>query len=158
LTEQAITQPKPKLPPRWFIHAAWIGHRALYRFTGGRRGLWLPKGGKWGTLRLTTIGRRSGQERVAILGYIEDGQNLVTLAMNGWGEREPAWWLNLGARPDAKVQLADGSRIVRARPAEGEERERLWNLFRSQKEWGSDVDRFATLRSGTTAVVVFEPA
>jgi hypothetical protein len=25
-------------------------------------------------LRLTTVGRRSGKERIAILGYIEDGQ------------------------------------------------------------------------------------
>ena len=41
-------------------------------------------------MRLTTIGRRSGQERSVILGYIEDGPNLVTLAMNGWGEGEPA--------------------------------------------------------------------
>ena len=37
-------------------------------------------------MRLTTVGRRSGQERKAILGYFEDGPNLVTMAMNGWGE------------------------------------------------------------------------
>ena len=39
-----------------------------------------------------------------ILGYFEDGPNLVTLAMNGWGEGEPAWWLNLQAHPQARVQ------------------------------------------------------
>jgi len=49
-------------------------------------------------MRLTTTGRRSGQNRSVILGYIEDGPKLVTLAMNGWGEGEPAWWLNLQAR------------------------------------------------------------
>jgi hypothetical protein len=27
------------------------------------------------------------------LGYVEDGDNLVTLAMNGWGDADP-WWLN----------------------------------------------------------------
>ena len=42
----------------------------------------------------------------AILGYFEDGPNLVTLAMNGWGAPEPAWWLNLQARPDTVVELA----------------------------------------------------
>jgi hypothetical protein len=52
-----------------------------------------------------------------ILGYFEDGENLVTMAMNGWGEGEPAWWLNLQAHPDARVELADGSRLVRGREA-----------------------------------------
>ena len=51
--------------------------------------------GKWGTLVLHSVGRRSGKEREAILGYVEDGPNLVTMAMNGWADPEPAWWLNL---------------------------------------------------------------
>ena len=76
-------------------------------------------------MRLTTVGRRSGRERVAILGHCEDGPNLVTMAMNGWAEPEPAWWLNLQARPDAIVELKDGSHSVRGRAAEGEERARL---------------------------------
>jgi hypothetical protein len=42
--------------------------------------------GEWGALRLTTIGRKSGTERTAMLGYDEDGQILVTMAMNGWLE------------------------------------------------------------------------
>jgi hypothetical protein len=53
--------------------------------------------------------------------------------------------------------LADGPRAVRARSAEGGERERLWNLFRAQREWSADVDGFAAYRPGGTAVVVFEP-
>ena len=95
----------PYLPPRWFVRTAWLLHRALYRVTGGRRGLWPPKPGKWGTMRLFTVGRRSGRERVAILGYFEDGPNLVTLAMNGWTEGEPAWWLNMQAQPDVTIEL-----------------------------------------------------
>src|SRR3989337_2794402 len=113
-------------PPRWFVRSAWVIHRAIYRFTGGRLGLWHPKGDTWGTMRLTTVGRRSGKERRAILGYYEDGPNLVTLAMNGWAEPEPAWWLNLQAHPDATVELKDGTRTVRGRAAEGQEREGLW--------------------------------
>ena len=101
-------------------------HRALYRATAGRLGLWRPRADRWGTLRFTTIGRRTGRERSVILGYIEDGANLITMAMNGWADGEPAWWLNLRAHPDARVDLADGSRLVRARVAEGDERPRLW--------------------------------
>jgi deazaflavin-dependent oxidoreductase (nitroreductase family) len=146
----------PWLPPRWFIRAAWVVHRAIYRFTGGRRGLRVPAPGRFGLMRLTTVGRRSGKERAVILGYYEDGPNLVTLAMNGWGEPEPAWWLNLLARPAASVVLKDGAREVLGRAARGEERARLWAGFREYSGWG-DLDGYATRRSAETAVVVLEP-
>jgi deazaflavin-dependent oxidoreductase (nitroreductase family) len=134
-----------------------VVHRAIYLFSGGRRGLWLPKPGKWGAMRLTTIGRHSGKERSAILGYYEDGPNLITLAMNGWAEPEPAWWLNLQAHPDVTVELADGRRAVRGRAAEGEERERLWTGWSAYSGSGADLDAYAPLRPRGTAVVVLEP-
>jgi len=89
-----------------------------------------------------------------ILGYIEDGPNLVTLAMNGWGEGEPAWWLNLQAHPQARVQLTDGLRAVVARAATGQERAQLWDRFRAMNK---DLDGYAGRRSTETAVVVLEP-
>jgi len=141
------------VPPRVFVRTAWVLHRALLRFSGGRVGL-RPPGKAFGMLRLTTIGRRSGQPRVAIVGYLEDGQNLVTLAMNGWAEAEPAWWLNLQAQPDTTVELKDGLRAVRGRTAEGEERDRLWARW---GEFSPDYDAWAAMRSGQTAVVVLEP-
>ena len=159
LTGQSIESlvSSPRLPPRSFIRAMWVAHRAIYRLTGGRRGLAHPNaGGRFGYLRLTTVGRRSGRERVAILGYYEDGPNLVALAMNGWSDAEPAWWLNLEAHPDARVDLKDGLRAVRARAATGQELDRLWARVRTYSGYG-DVDGLATRRSGETAVVVLEP-
>jgi len=112
----------PRLPPRWFVRTAWVVHRAFYRLTGGRRGLWRPKVNRWGTMRLTTIGRRTGRERSAILGYYEDGPNLVTMAMNGWADGEPAWWLNLQAHRDASVAWPMGrARCAGVRPREKNE-------------------------------------
>jgi deazaflavin-dependent oxidoreductase (nitroreductase family) len=131
-------------------------HRGIYRVTGGRRGLWLPAPGKWGTMRLTTTGRRSGKPRSVIVGYYEDGLNLVTMAMNGWGAPEPAWWLNLQARPDVTVDLKTGSRAVRGRAATGEEHERLWARWREHGH-GDGLDGYATRRPQGTAVVVLEP-
>jgi deazaflavin-dependent oxidoreductase (nitroreductase family) len=145
------------LPPRWVVRLAWVAHRAAHRFTGGRRGLKLAKPGKEGYMRLRTVGRRSGRERAAILAYFEDGQNLVTMAMNGWADPEPAWWLNLLAHPEATVDLKDGSRRVRARAAEGEERTRLWAALDAHNGWGASIDAYARRRSRETAVVVLEP-
>ncbi|PZG07120.1 nitroreductase family deazaflavin-dependent oxidoreductase [Micromonospora craterilacus] len=144
----------PWLPPRWFIRLAWSVHRRLYRVSGGRVGLWRPRVNGWGTLRLTVVGRRTGQQRSVILGYIEDGSNLVTLAMNGWGEGEPGWWLNLQTHPEASVDLVDGRRSVRGHAATGDERLRLWARWR---EIDKNLDAYAALRSSETAVVVLEP-
>jgi len=143
-----------RLPPRWFIRTAWFVHRTLYRLTGGRMGLRAPTETQWGMMRLRTIGRRSGAERIAILGYFEDGPNLVTMAMNGWGAPEPAWWLNLQARPDASVDLVDGSRPVHGRAALDEEREHLWARW---AVYDQGLDAYAARRPQQTAVVVLEP-
>jgi deazaflavin-dependent oxidoreductase (nitroreductase family) len=142
---------RPFVPPRWFVVAAWAVHRAIVRWTGGRRGIWRAKPDKWGTMRLHTVGRKSGQERVAILGYQPDGENLVTVAMNGWGEGDPKWWLNLQAHPAATVELKGETRAVRARTADGEEAERLWKLFPGNAPYVAG-------RVTTTPVVVLEPA
>jgi deazaflavin-dependent oxidoreductase (nitroreductase family) len=146
-------------PPRVLIRFFWALHRGLVRVTGRRIGLRAPEAGRrMGMMRLTTIGRRSGHERVAIIGFFQDGQDLVTLAMNGWADAEPAWWLNLQSQPDATVDLGDGPRAVRARAASGAERERLWTRFADFPGWGDDLDAYAARRAGQTAVVVLEPA
>jgi len=149
-----MSEQRARVPPRWFVRLVWHTHRALYRVTGGRLGLWRARPTRWGTLRLTTTGRRSHQERSVILGYLDDGPNLVTMAMNGWADGEPAWWLNLQADPNARAELADGPRAVKARAAAGAERARLWAKWR---EVEPTLDAHAALRSSETAVVVLEP-
>lgn len=153
-TESGSSVPE-KLPPSWFVHAAWRVHRALYKISGGRF-LWTTSNKRgWGALHLTTVGRKSGQERTVIVGYLEDGPNLVLAAMNGWDEGHPAWWLNLKAHPDAVVRLAgDRPRHVRATQVTGDERERLW------KRWVTvqpDYEQLAGRRSVETPVIVLQP-
>jgi F420H(2)-dependent quinone reductase len=92
--------------------------------------------------------------RQVVVGYFEDGRNLVTMAMNGWAPAEPAWWLNLQDHPDAIAQTRDGARQVRARRAQGEERERLWSRW---AEIDKDLEDYAARRPTETAVVVLEP-
>lgn len=147
---------KPSVPPRWFVRTAWVVHRALYRVTGGRFGLARPRSGSYGMLRLHTTGRRSGEPRIAILAYYEDGPDVILMAMNGWADPHPAWWLNLRAHPDASIDLPDGSRRVRAREAHGGERERLWAGWDAYSR-GTPMDDYATLRSRRTPMIVLEP-
>jgi deazaflavin-dependent oxidoreductase (nitroreductase family) len=147
------TQSAP-LPPRWFICLFWAVQRAVYSVTGGRLGLQAATADRQGMLRLRTVGRRSGEQRVAILAYFEDGADLVTMAMNGWADAEPAWWLNLQAHPDVTVDLPGGSRAVRGRAASAEERPRLWARW---AVYDKGLDAYAARRSRETAVVILSP-
>jgi deazaflavin-dependent oxidoreductase (nitroreductase family) len=148
----------PRLPPAWFKHLFWRVHRLLYRVAGGRV-LWTPANKRgWGAMHLTTIGCRSGRRRGVIVGYVEDGEDGATpvvLAMNGWDEGQPAWWRNLEANPDAVIRLkGQQERPVRARRAEGGERDRLWARWAAVDE---GLDAYAASRSADTPVILFEP-
>jgi len=146
--------PSPKLPPAWFERVFWRCHRVLHRVSGGRF-LWRPGGKRgWGAMGLTTTGRRSGQERTVIVGYLEDEGRPAVLAMNGWQDGHPAWWLNLEANPDAVIRLpGQDPRPVRARAVTGDERDRLWQRWAAVDE---GLDGYAARRTVETPVVVFE--
>jgi deazaflavin-dependent oxidoreductase (nitroreductase family) len=107
------------------LRVFWRIHRAFMRLTGGRFG----KVGPLDTLLLTTIGRKSRERRDVALYYLRDGDAYVVMASYVGEDRDPAWWRNLKAEPEAEVAVA-GKRIrVRAREADGAERDRLWAWF-----------------------------
>jgi deazaflavin-dependent oxidoreductase (nitroreductase family) len=108
---------------RMLVFAFVQTHAALFRLTDGRIG---GRMGGQRILLLTTTGRASGRPRTVPLTYFEDGERLVIIASAGGAARDPAWWRNLQARPEAEVQLAGERRRVRARIASAEERARLW--------------------------------
>ena len=145
---------KARLPPRWVVRLAWAAHRAIYAISGGRRGLKRATDDQWGMMRVRTIGRRTGADRAVILGYFEDGPNLVTMAMNGWADPEPAWWLNLQAQPDVTVDLRGSSGRYHAHVADADERPRLWARW---AHYDKGLDSFAARRSRETQVVILEP-
>jgi F420H(2)-dependent quinone reductase len=97
-------------------------HAALYRLTGGRG---VGRVGKAPVLLLTVAGRKTGKLHTTPLLYGRDGDNLIVIASVGGAPKHPAWYLNLQGR-EAEVQIGRERRRVRARDAEGEERDRLW--------------------------------
>ena len=99
-------------------------HTVAYRATGGLVGHRFP--GAPPMLLLDHVGAKSGIERTTPLVYVEDGDDLVLVASKGGYPRNPAWFHNLRAHPEATVQVGSRRRAVRARVAGTSERDRLW--------------------------------
>jgi deazaflavin-dependent oxidoreductase (nitroreductase family) len=78
-------------------------------------------------LLLHHTGGKTGKVRVNPLAYRVDGDRLVVFASKGGAPTNPDWYYNLRANPRASVEVGTETRDVRARVAEGEERERLWS-------------------------------
>lgn len=98
-------------------------HIALYRISGGLLGSRIPTRS---FLLLTTIGRKSGQERVTPIFYVPRDGDFILIASNWGGPTSPDWWLNLQAHPQARVQAGRKNLAVVARQADAEERAHLW--------------------------------
>jgi deazaflavin-dependent oxidoreductase (nitroreductase family) len=79
-------------------------------------------------ITLTTAGRRSGQARTVTLYGFEDGERVVVVGSWGGAEKDPAWVHNLRAEPHASIRRGRQEVAVRAHEANGEERDRLWQL------------------------------
>lgn len=79
---------------------------------------------------LTTVGARSGQERISPLMYHRDGERYIVIASKAGAPDNPAWYHNLKANPTATVEVGtkNGTETfkVRASEAQGEERDRLF--------------------------------
>ncbi len=102
------------------------GHVALYRATHGLIGHRFP--GAPPMLLLEHVGAKSGRRRTSVIGYTADGEDMVLVASKGGHPRNPAWFHNLVANPDATVQVGSKRVPVRARVADAKERERLWPM------------------------------
>lgn len=100
-------------------------HTLAYRATRGLIGHRIP-GLRAPILLLEHVGAKSGKRRTSPLLYIPDDERYVIVASKGGYPRNPAWFHNLRANPDATVQVGSAKLEVRARVATGDERERLW--------------------------------
>jgi deazaflavin-dependent oxidoreductase (nitroreductase family) len=79
-------------------------------------------------VRLATVGRRSGLERIVPLVYFTQGDEVILVASSFGRGRHPAWYHNVVAQPEVEL-IAGGRRLPYvARETEGAERERLLEL------------------------------
>jgi deazaflavin-dependent oxidoreductase (nitroreductase family) len=108
---------------RWLLALITSIHRRLYLASRGRLG---HRALHYRFLLLGCTGRRSGRERIIPLLYVEDAGRYVVVGSNAGDTRDPAWWINLRAKPDAWAQVGRERFAVRAREARPEEAEKLW--------------------------------
>jgi deazaflavin-dependent oxidoreductase (nitroreductase family) len=106
-------------------------------------------------VKLTTVGKKSGQRRSTMLtSPLVEGDNVVLVASYGGDDRNPAWYSNLAADPDVEIVMNGARKRMRARVAEGDERTRLWEALTAEHANYAGYQR-KTLRQ--IPVVVLEP-
>ncbi len=98
-------------------------------------------------LLLHHTGAKSGTERINPLAYQADGGRYVVFASKGGAPNNPAWYHNLKAHPDARIEVGTDTIDVVANEVTGEERDRL---FRTQAE---RVPAFAEYEQKTDRVI-----
>jgi deazaflavin-dependent oxidoreductase (nitroreductase family) len=72
-------------------------------------------------------GAKTGTERVNPLVYLPVGDAFAVFGSKAGADTNPAWYHNLVAHPDTAVEVGTETVPVRARVAESEERERIWD-------------------------------
>lgn len=110
---------------RWYgIYLASPVDAAVLRATGGR----LRLVGHLPTATLTTTGARSGQQREVPVLYFHDGDDVVVVASSFGRDRHPAWYHNLVAHPDCRL---NDQRFTAAEVTDVDDYERLFGLAES---------------------------
>ncbi len=135
------------------LEKTWTSmHRGIYRLSGGRV---MGSFDGMPVLMLTTTGRRSGKARTTPLMYVEENETYAVVGSAAGRPQHPAWFLNLQTSPGATVRIGKETRRVRARVADGAERERLFGAFKTTAK------RYAGYEQKTARripVVILEPA
>ena len=127
-------------------------HRAVFDLSQGKLA---GKTSGMPVVKLTTIGRKSGQRRATMLtSPLIDGDKVILVASFGGDDRDPAWFGNLVANPDVEVVMSGSTKTMRARVADGDERTALWEALRPSTRTTRDTSA-RPLRQ--IPVVVLEP-
>lgn len=107
-------------------------HAEVYRRSGGR---FLTRVGGQPVLLLTTTGRRTGEPRTTPVQYVTRGRDYLVVAAARGAPHPPGWAFNLLAQPAAEIQVGAEQMRVRARVADGAERDELWARLCSANHW-----------------------
>jgi deazaflavin-dependent oxidoreductase (nitroreductase family) len=126
-------------------------HVAAYLETDGEQGHDWKNGAP--TLILTTVGRKSGEERLSPLIYGMAGEHPMIVASKGGHPKHPAWYLNIRANPEVEVQIRGDKFTAHARDATPAERPELW---KQMTEIWPDYDNYQRKTDREIPIVILE--
>ena len=135
-------------PPRCVRRLFWVVQRAVYSVTRGRFGLQSATADRQGMLRLRRSDAAQVRNEWPSSATSRDSTDLVTMAMNGWADPEPAWWLNLQAARRHGRSRWWRAPSTHSAAEDKNERPRLWARWAG---YDKDLDAFAVRRSRETA-------
>jgi len=126
--------------------------RLVVRFSRGR--LPPPSSLAVPTLLLTTVGRRSEQDRTVPLIYLRNDDNYLVANARPAGERTNPWVLNLRAAGGGRIRTGRTAARVTARELDLAEIERWWPAFVAV--WPAFGEHFVA--TGERSVFSLEPS
>ena len=100
-------------------------HKTMLTLSLGKLG-WKTAG--MPVLKLTTVGRKSGEARTVMLtSPVQVGDTIVIVASKGGEDHHPAWYLNLMAKPEVQMEWKGGAPTTMiATTANAAEKAELW--------------------------------
>jgi deazaflavin-dependent oxidoreductase (nitroreductase family) len=126
-------------------------HVAVIRATHGRFG---AKIGPQDLCVLTTTGRKSGAERHNPLAWFPHDDGIVVVASANGSDKHPAWYLNLVANPDVRVEINGQAKPMTARTASDAEKAQVWpGIIAKAKNF----DGYQTKTSRNIPLVILTP-
>ena len=101
-------------------------------------------------------GAKTGTERVSPLAAQELGDTgWAVFGSKGGAPEHPDWYYNVLANPEVRIEVGTETLAVKARRAEGDERERIWT---KQKQVMPGFAHYETQTKREIPVIVLEPA
>ena len=98
-------------------------HVMMFEFSRGRVD---PSNDQAGFLKLTTTGRKSGQQRTVHLLYIKDSASYVVSGSNGGKKKNPGWYYNVRDNPEVTFEVRGQQKKAIAEIPGPEKRSELW--------------------------------
>ena len=119
---------RPSAQLRKILRTANRLHVAIYRRS---RGKFANRIANLPLLLITTYGRKTGNPTTTPAVYIQDGQDYLVSATAGGTDWDPGWYLNLKARPQARIEIGEQAFDVQATIVAGDERQQLYEKFKA---------------------------
>jgi deazaflavin-dependent oxidoreductase (nitroreductase family) len=104
-------------------------------------------------LLLHTKGARSGEERLNPMMYMADGDRYLVFASAAGADRNPAWYHNLVAHPDARIEVGDDHVEVHAVELHGGERDAKYAIQAERYPGFAGYERKTTRKIPVLALV-----